>query len=121
MKTIVLNTRGEEFQHERYSFRGVALHTETLEKIDVWVSDCDSKNEISDLPSGKYRHFKGGDYLFVGVSHYRMTGEYLVVYKPLYNSRDYPGGTLWCRPLGDFLGKKKVGNVEVPRFEYIKE
>ncbi|MBU1557586.1 DUF1653 domain-containing protein [Patescibacteria group bacterium] len=121
MKRIVLTIKEEEFRHAGYSFFGVALHAETLEEIKVWRSNDDFENEISALPPGKYRHFKGGEYLFVGTSYYSGTREDLIIYKSLYDSEEYPKGTLLARSVGDFLGTKETPDGIVSRFEYIGE
>ncbi len=74
-----------------------------------------------DIPSGLYRHFKGGKYKTVGVTFRKKTSEMLIVYEQLYDSETYPKGTLWARPINDFFGKKEIDGKEVPRFEYIGE
>ena len=47
---------------------------------------------------GKYRHFKGKEYLVEGTATDSETGETLVLYRPLYGE-----GRLWARPLEMFL------------------
>ena len=46
-----------------------------------------------DIKPGIYRHFKGGMYQVVGVATKSETGEYMVVYRALYDEKG-----LWVRP-----------------------
>ena len=46
-----------------------------------------------DIKPGIYRHFKGGMYQVVGVATNSETGEYMVVYRALYDEKG-----LWVRP-----------------------
>lgn len=66
------------------------------------------------LKSGKYRHFKGGEYAVQGVAKHSENGELLVVYSPLYGE-----GGLWVRPLEMFTESLVHEGVRVPRFEYL--
>ena len=68
----------------------------------------------SDVPPGRYRHFKGGLYEVLGVAKHSETEEELVVYRPLYGD-----GGLWVRPLAMFLDTVTAGGAEVPRFQYL--
>jgi hypothetical protein len=64
--------------------------------------------------SGRYRHYKGGEYEVVGVARHSETDERLVVYRPLYNDTG-----LWVRPLAMFLETVVVDGTAVPRFAYL--
>ena len=64
------------------------------------------------LPSGKYRHYKGGAYQVIGTARHSETDEQLVVYRCLYDN-----DSLWVRPLSMFLDAVLVDGREVPRFE----
>lgn len=65
-------------------------------------------------PTGRYRHYKGGDYEVVGVARHSETLEPLVVYRPLYNASGW-----WVRPHAMFFGAVSVDGVERPRFERV--
>ena len=52
---------------------------------------------MSDLQSGRYRHYKGGEYTVIGVARHSETDELLVVYRPEYGERG-----LWVRPWSMF-------------------
>lgn len=67
------------------------------------------------LQPGRYRHFKGGEYLLQGIATHSETGEQLVVYTPLYGSSG-----LWVRPLAMFLETVNHGGVEQPRFMFVE-
>ncbi|MBQ2701999.1 MAG: DUF1653 domain-containing protein [Clostridia bacterium] len=46
-----------------------------------------------EIKTGKYRHFKGGEYEVLGMAYHSETGEEMVVYKALYGEEK-----LWVRP-----------------------
>jgi cyclomaltodextrinase / maltogenic alpha-amylase / neopullulanase len=61
--------------------------------------------------TGKYRHFKGGEYEVLGIGKHSETQEDFVIYKALYGE-----GGLWVRPKDMFFGEKEVDGKMVPRF-----
>ncbi len=63
------------------------------------------------ISSGKYRHYKGGEYEVVGIATHSETHEQHVVYRPLYGE-----GKLWVRPLSMFVENVIVEGRSVPRF-----
>jgi hypothetical protein len=68
----------------------------------------------SDVPPGRYRHFKGGLYEVLGVGRHTETEEEFVVYRALYGERG-----LWLRPKALFLEPATAGGAAVPRFQYL--
>ena len=62
-------------------------------------------------PTGRYRHYKGGEYEVVGVARHSETLEPLVIYRPLYND----SGS-WVRPHAMFFGTLLVDGVLRQRF-----
>ena len=66
------------------------------------------------MKTGRYRHYKGQEYVVLGVARHSETEEELVVYRP-----DYGDRRLWVRPLQMFLEKVEVEGRETPRFEYL--
>jgi hypothetical protein len=68
-----------------------------------------------EVPAGRYRHYKGGEYEVFFVATHSETVEKLVVYRTLYGDRGY-----WVRPLDMFTGTVVVEGVEKPRFELIE-
>lgn len=67
------------------------------------------------MQTGRYRHYKGNDYIVLGVARHSETEEELVVYRPDYGARD-----LWVRPKTMFLETVLVDGNEVQRFALMK-
>ncbi len=65
------------------------------------------------IKGGKYRHYKGNEYLVIDIATHSETEEEMVVYKALYGE-----GKLWVRPLSMWNEKVKVNGMEVLRFTY---
>ena len=65
-------------------------------------------------PTGRYRHYKGGEYEVIDVARHSETLEALVVYRPLYNDSG-----LWVRPHAMFFGDLEVDGRRVQRFTRI--
>lgn len=63
---------------------------------------------------GLYRHYKGKDYLVLGVAKHSETEDELVTYRLLYG--DYG---LWVRPRAMFLESVEIDGRVQPRFTYI--
>jgi len=77
---------------------------------------------MSDLPPlpleprpGRYRHYKGKDYLVLGLARHSETLEPLVVYQALYGERG-----LWVRPAAMFVETVEIGGKKTPRFAYLE-
>ena len=68
------------------------------------------------LRPGRYRHFKGNEYLVVGVATHSETQEPMVVYRPLYGD-----GGLFVRPLTMFVESVNRDGVGRPRFEWVAD
>lgn len=71
-------------------------------------------NDLSALPptpTGRYRHYKGGEYEVLGVVRHSETLEPLVLYRALYGERG-----LWVRPHAMFFETIEFGGVRQPRF-----
>lgn len=64
--------------------------------------------------NGRYRHYKGNEYLVIGVARHSETDEELVVYR-----QDYGDKGLWVRPLAMFAETVMVDGRQVPRFDYL--
>ena len=65
---------------------------------------------------GRYRHYKGNEYVVIGVALHSETKEELVVYRPDYGDRH-----LWVRPKAMFLEVVIVNGQSVPRFAFLGE
>ena len=69
---------------------------------------------MTDVPAGRYRHYKGNAYTVIGVARHSETEEELVVYRQEYGDR-----SLWVRPKAMFLETVEVNGAAVPRFTYL--
>lgn len=69
---------------------------------------------LPDTPTGRYRHYKGGEYEVIGVARHSETLEPLVVYRPLYNASG-----LWVRPHAMFFGELVVDGARRVRFQRV--
>ena len=66
------------------------------------------------MNEGRYRHFKGKEYVVLGVAKHSETLEEMVVYR-----QDYDEHGLWVRPKGMFLESVEIEGKTMPRFQYI--
>jgi hypothetical protein len=85
--------------------------------IDTPLGDISGSAGHHDLPAlppvdpGRYRHYKGGEYLLLGVVRHSETLAPLVLYRPLYNSSGD-----WVRPYAMFFETVTIDGVTQPRF-----
>lgn len=63
---------------------------------------------------GRYRHFKGQNYIVLGVALHSETQEVMIVYQ-----QDYGDRRMWVRPKAMFLETVEVGDRTVPRFQFV--
>ena len=68
------------------------------------------------LKTGKYRHFKGGEYELLFVANHSETLEKMVVYRALYGEKE-----VWVRPLRMWTEEVDIGGEKTPRFRYVGE
>jgi hypothetical protein len=66
------------------------------------------------IVEGKYRHYKGNDYLVIGIAKHSETLEDHVVYKALYGDRE-----TWIRPASMFFETVQVNGSILQRFTKI--
>jgi hypothetical protein len=69
-----------------------------------------------EITTGKYQHYKGGEYEVIGVSLHSETLEPMVIYKPLYETNIQ----FWVRPFAMFNEELVIGGKKIPRFKKIK-
>lgn len=72
------------------------------------------QSQGSPLPPGRYRHYKGQEYIVYGLARHSETQEELVVYR-----QNYGDHGLWVRPLRMFQENVEVQGVLMPRFQYL--
>ena len=70
---------------------------------------------MSDVRSGRYRHYKGGEYTVIGVARHSETDELLVVYRPEFGERG-----LWVRPWSMFTEFVQTREGLEPRFVLVQ-
>lgn len=66
------------------------------------------------LQPGRYRHYKGKDYIVLGVARHSETEEQMVVYRT-----DYGDRSLWVRPLVMFQESIEIEGHVKARFQYV--
>lgn len=66
------------------------------------------------MQPGRYRHYKGNEYIVLGTARHSETLEELVVYR-----QDYGEKGLWVRPKEMFLETIEIEGKSVPRFAYV--
>jgi hypothetical protein len=77
-------------------------------------------SEVFDIPpleTGRYRHYKGNEYIVLGVGCDTETNEYYVVYSPVEEKEGLP--KMWVRPYDMFLETVEVDGKTILRFERI--
>jgi hypothetical protein len=72
------------------------------------MSDLDP---LPPTPTGRYRHYKGGEYEVLGVVRHSETLEPMVLYRALYGE-----GGLWVRPHAMFFESIQSEGRLRPRF-----
>ena len=66
------------------------------------------------IKPGRYRHYKGQEYIVVGEATHTETKEQMVIYQ-----QDYDDFKLWVRPKELFEGTVEIEGEVVNRFTYI--
>ena len=68
-----------------------------------------------EIKPGKYRHFKGNEYMVIGVAKHSETLEPMVVYQALYGDKG-----LWVRPAAMWNEIVDKEDYHGPRFAFIE-
>ena len=76
---------------------------------------------MDEIRLGRYLHYKGKEYEVIGCANHSETLEKLVIYKALYNSKEFGDNSLWARPLEMFSEVVEIDGEKVPRFKYLDE
>lgn len=63
---------------------------------------------------GRYRHYKGFEYVVLAVARHSETLEELVVYQAQYGN-----GEIWARPKSMFLECVTQNGITQPRFQFL--
>ena len=67
---------------------------------------------MNELIPGRYRHYRGNEYIVIGIARHSETLEEHVVYR-----QEYGDHGLWVRPKQIFSETVKVDGQDVPRFQ----
>ena len=70
---------------------------------------------------GTYRHYKGRLYQVIGIALDADTHEEVVIYRALYNSKEFGNSALGTRPKSIFLEKVELDGKLVSRFGFVEE
>lgn len=76
------------------------------------------KNNLS-IKKGIYEHYKGNLYDVIGEIWHSETKEKLVLYRALYNDKEFGKTALWVRPKKMFLEKVLIKGKKISRFKYL--
>jgi hypothetical protein len=71
---------------------------------------------LPDTPTGRYRHYKGGEYEVLGAVRHSETLEAMVLYRPLYNESG-----AWVRPHAMFFGEVMIDGRPQARFARLSD
>lgn len=88
--------------------------TDTEETSLKGMKETADNSAPSNITPGRYRHFKGGEYMVWDVALHSETEEPLVIYRPV-----KPNSRWWARPLPMFQEEVEVEGKTVPRFQYV--
>ena len=79
---------------------------------------------LPDVPTGRYRHYKGNLYQLLGAVRHSETLEILALYRPLHGDGRGGGrgdGALWVRPYAMFFETVLIDGVQQPRFQRLDQ
>jgi hypothetical protein len=71
------------------------------------------------MKTGIYKHYKGNRYEVIGIAHHSETLEPMVVYKALYESKEFGKDAIWVRPQSMFEEMIHINGKDHKRFEYM--
>lgn len=69
---------------------------------------------MTNVPIGRYRHYKGNEYTVIDLVRHSESLEDLVLYR-----QEYGNYGLWVRPKEMFLETVTVDGLDVPRFQFL--
>ena len=68
----------------------------------------------TEIKTGRYRHYKGNEYLVLHIATHSETREKMVVYQALYGE-----GGIWVRPADMWNETIEIDDRRMKRFEYL--
>lgn len=69
---------------------------------------------------GKHQHYKGNYYEILFVARHSETTEEMVVYRALYDSKEFGKNAVWVRPSKMFCENVLINGKEIPRFKFVE-
>ncbi|MCD4811079.1 DUF1653 domain-containing protein [bacterium] len=75
---------------------------------------------MPELKLGKYKHYKGKQYEVIALAKHSETLEELVIYKALYESKEFGNNAVWARPKSMFFETVNIDGKETPRFKSVE-
>jgi hypothetical protein len=102
-----------------YQKAGFSLYKQETKQVVLATGTVDTEKSLSAaaktaIQPGRYGHYKGKEYVVLGVARHSETEEEFVVYR-----QDYGDRSLWCRPRQMFGETVQVAGQTVLRFRYI--
>ena len=76
--------------------------------------------EAQSIRPGIYKHFKGGEYLVLGIALHSETLEEMVLYSHLQDGKEVQPYR-WVRPVKMFLENVDKSDYQGPRFIFLRE
>jgi len=80
------------------------------------MSNKSNLSNMSSIPLGVYRHFKGNYYEVIGFARHSESLEEMVIYKALYGEEG-----MWVRPSSMWENLIEIDGELVKRFEYVAD
>ncbi len=65
---------------------------------------------------GRYRHYKGNEYIVIDIARHSETLEEMVIYRAQYGE-----GDLWARPAAMFTEDVCINGKQIPRFALVSD
>lgn len=90
-------------------------------RLGVRFSPSGSVLIFMKIVPGFYQHFKGKKYKVLGIARHSETLEEMVVYRAMYESKEFGRNALWVRPAKMFKEKIRHEGKIVPRFKFLKK
>jgi hypothetical protein len=75
---------------------------------------------MQNILPGKYQHYKGKMYEVLGTALHTETLEEMVVYRALYESKDFGADQMWVRPKAMFVEAVNYEGESVTRFKRVE-
>ena len=74
---------------------------------------------MQDITPGRYQHYKGKFYEVIGIARHSESLEEYIVYRALYDSKEFGDNALWIRPKKMFMEEVVMDGKKVPRFQKV--